>query len=170
SHSVVAYGQKLPTVFSGRGVPSVPWPPTSRAPMSPSPFGPWHRAHFAAKTSRPAATLPDPAGKPVPSGAIADPSSRTSSGVGGCPTPNVGDCAASVTDATTTSALTFHIGHRPVRPHLPEFDPIEVIRGVRASNRDEILARGLHVGGLVDRARGKHGFATVEPPGQADTG
>src|SRR4030095_13014643 len=110
---------------------SGPWPPPSAGPTSPSAFGPWHLAHCAANTSRPAATVPEPSGRPVPSGAIAEPRSRISSGLGGRPTADAGDCAGSVADAASIVsiakmiALHLHIGHRPVRVDFPEFHSVE---------------------------------------------
>src|SRR5262245_38296792 len=127
--------------------------------MSPSPLGPWHRAHCAANTVRPSATLPDPAGSPVPSGAIAEARSRNSSGVGGRPTPNRGDCASAVTVQSTSAAAVaaaarsrIAIGDGPVRGDPPELDAVVVIRGVETAHRDQRLARRLHVAALVHGA------------------
>src|SRR5436190_4942169 len=107
---------------------------------------------------RPSATVPEPSGKPPPSGAIAAPRPRTSSGVGGRPTPNFGDCAANVVAAANTiasaNALRVHIGHRPVGLDSPELCPIEVIDGVTTARGDEVFARWLHVAGLVNGAGG----------------
>src|ERR1700738_522279 len=101
----------------GFAVASVPRPPTSTGPTAPSPFSPWHLEQRAAKTSRPAATVPEPSGRPVPSGAIATPRSRICAGAGGRPTPYLGDWAASATAPANSIALSFHIGHRPVGLH-----------------------------------------------------
>src|SRR5580765_7406565 len=102
---------------------------------------------------RPSATVPEPSGKPPPSGAMAAPRPRTSSGVGGRPTPNLGDCACSAPAPTKTiasaSALRVHIGHHPIGLDSPELCPIEVIDRVRSARGDQLFARGLHVAGLV---------------------
>src|SRR5579863_4749930 len=127
--------------------------------MSPSAFAPWQRAHSEMKTSRPAATVPEPSGRPVPSGAIATPKSRICSGVAGRPTPYFGDCAASATAPAIITTLSFHIGHRPISLHFPKFDPIKVIIGIYSARGDQSFARGLHVSALIDRTRGDHGFA-----------
>src|SRR5262245_47857738 len=58
-------------------------------------LGPLTPRPWAANPPRSAATGTRPSGRPVPSGAIAEPRSRISSRVGGRPTPNAGDCAAS---------------------------------------------------------------------------
>src|SRR5207245_10877942 len=111
----------------------------STRPTSPSAFVAWQLAHCAAKISRPAATFTEPSGSPPPSGAIAVASSRNSSGVGGRPTPNVGDCAASGSDTVKmirAMALHLHISHRPVSVDLPEFHLAEVITGARSSQGD----------------------------------
>src|SRR5262245_23646388 len=103
---------------------------------------------------------------------MAAPSPRTSSGVGGLPTPKWGDCAASVAAPaqTTTSARTLriNIGHRPIGLHSPELDPVEVIDGVAASRSDQLFARRLDVAGLVNRARCDDGFPALEAPGHPE--
>src|SRR5262249_42210192 len=94
-------------------------------------------------TSRPAVAVPEPSGRPVPSGAIAALRSRISSGVAGRPTPNVGDCAESgivEASATIRIALYLHISHRPVLVHFPEFHSIEVVAGIGTSHGDQRFA------------------------------
>src|SRR6267142_2575302 len=99
---------------------------------------------------------------------MAAPRLRTSSGVGGRPTPNLGDCAASVAAPANTianaSALRVHIGHRPVGLDPPELRSIEVIDGVTTAHGDQLFARWLYVAGLVDSARGDDGFTALETP------
>src|SRR5438093_6716693 len=101
-------------------------------------------------------------------------SSRKSSGVGGRPTPNVGDCDASGIDAasnntTPTMALHLHIRHRSVIVDFPELHPVEVIAGIRSAHSDQLLARGLNITGFVGRARCDDRFAAVKTPGQPET-
>src|SRR5215475_8797184 len=126
-----------------------------------------------ANTSRPAATVPEPSGKPVPSGAIADLRSRISSGVGGRPTPNVGDCAASWTAAASATikiariALHLHTRHRPVRVDLPELHSVEVVPRVGAPHCDQRFASRLNVACFIRRARSDDRFPAIESPRQA---
>src|SRR5437763_15438662 len=99
---------------------------------------------------------------------MAAPRPRTSSGVGGRPTPNLADCAASVAAPANTiasaTALRVHIGHRPVGLNSPELGPVVVIDRIPAAHGDELVARRLHVAGLVSGARGDDGFAALETP------
>src|SRR5262249_1021377 len=85
--------------------------------------------------------------------------------------PRFGACAARVTDKRTSSrmiALQRHIGHRPIRVYLPELGSIEVVSGIRTSDSDQLLARGLNITGLVRCARRNHGLAPGKPPGQPE--
>src|SRR5205809_4389659 len=104
---------------------------------------------------------------------MAAPRPRISSGAGGCPTPNLGDCPASVAAPANTiasaNALRVHIGHRPVGLNSPELGPVEVIDRIPAADGDELFARGLHVAGLVSGARGDDGFAALETPRHSET-
>src|SRR5207344_277646 len=117
---------------------------------------------------RPSATVPEPSGKPPPSGAMAAPRPRTSSGVGGLPTPNRGDCAANVAAPANTTAsaipLRVHIGHRSVGLDSPEFRAVEVVDRVPAAHGDELFTRRLYIAGLVDGPRSDDGFPALETP------
>src|SRR2546422_5953202 len=120
---------------------SVPCPPTSGGPMPPCPFSPWQLEHLAAYTSRPAAAVPEPSGKPLPSGAMEAPRLRICSAVAGCPTPYRVDCAAIAAAKTSAIALSFHIGHSPIGAHLPQLDAVIVITGIYSARYDESFAR-----------------------------
>src|SRR2546428_277628 len=95
--------------------------------MPPSAFPPWQREHLAAKSSRPAATVPEPSGNPLPSGAIEAPRLRISSAVAGRPTPYFCDCAVMMAAPANAITPSFHIGHGPVGIHFPELHAVVVI-------------------------------------------
>src|SRR5215469_7267514 len=120
--------------------------------------------------SRPATTVPEPSGRPVPSGAIATPKSRICSGVAGCPTPYFGDCSTSIVAADNTAKLSFHIRHHPIGLHFPVLDAVKVISGVRSARGDQGFARRLHVSAFIDSTRRNHRFAAVKTPGQTEAG
>src|SRR5215467_12446150 len=125
-------------------------------------------------TSRPAVAVPEPSGRPVPSGAIAALRSRISSCDAGRPTQNVGDCAESgIVEASAAIriariALYLHISHRPVLVHLPEFHSIEVVAGIGTSHGDQRFASRLNVARFIRRARGDERFPAIKAPWQAE--
>src|SRR5262249_33046718 len=103
---------------------------------------------------------------------MAAPRPRTSSGVGGLPMPNRGDCAAIVAAPANTTAsataLRVHIGHRSVTLDAPALRSVEVIDRIPAAHGDELFPRRLCVPGFIDGARGDDGFPALETPGHPE--
>ena len=78
SQTVVAYGTRLPSIFTGFELPSGIRP---RCSLVPVPFGPWHARHFCAYTAAPSLTVPRPGGSSVPAGETAVSRALISSGL-----------------------------------------------------------------------------------------
>src|SRR4029077_7931070 len=109
-------------------------PTTRRWTAPPSPFFPWHTAHFLAKISAPSVAVPRPGGSSFPSGPTMKSKILISSWVRGVPRL-VRDCASPATGAariiTGTSKLREHlrkhgIVYAPIAIHPPGLNGIDV--------------------------------------------
>src|SRR2546423_11569030 len=132
---MVGYGQNDPTVCTGCcGALRVPTPPNSRGPpMPPSPFAPWQAAHFWAKIALPWAGVPDPGGRPFPSGNTEMSQPAASASLIGL--PNFGASAAKavlkIRAATPASANILYVdmGHCSVGTDGPGRNRVHMVHG-----------------------------------------
>src|SRR5258706_7319688 len=123
-------------------------PPTSAGPCPPSPLAPWQAAHLAAKTVAPCAGVPEPTGRPTPSGAMEmSQAFKSPSEIG---LPSFGISAAEVTPAPIPSAaasakiLRIDMGDRSLGIDAPARNRVHMRH--REGDHRRRVARGAALG------------------------
>src|SRR3954453_15634513 len=154
---------------------SEPIPPTSASFGRPAPFSPWQARHFSVYTASPCFGVPLPAGNPAPSG----PTLRLHAAISCAVTtrPRSGPSAATAAleprmIAATAARTGLRVGmlHLALLGDAPGRDRVRMIKCAVATAGNHLLARGLHVSGIIDRAALQNGRASIPAPRQTETG
>src|SRR5664280_3010480 len=150
-----------------------------------SPNSPWHEAHFASQTFVPRSTLPEPVGSPWKSPRTSMFHALISAGVAARPIPDRSGaaCALAVNarPAPTSSAnrndlaaafisVDLDVGDIAGLSDAPRLDRVVVIDRPGTARGAELVDLGLHVAGVVHRARLQDRGRAVPGPVDVEAG
>src|SRR6516162_2818943 len=151
-----------------------PWPPS-----------PWQAWHFWAKIAAPCCGVPLPGGSPLPSGPTLMSHSARSASLTGLPRPGSSAAIAAAPESASANAaakvkrLAVDMLDLPFLVDRPTGDDVHMphregghrhVDLGRAALGEHLLARGLHIAGLVPGAALQHHRLPVPAPGQAEAG